>query len=74
MKIFATKTEARKIQMKYEIHTMELKSMSINDHTHNIKSICESLASTNVVLDDDDKIEVCVCGLRPQYKCFATSI
>ena len=48
--------------------------MSVNDYTLKIKSICESLASINVTVDDDDKIEVCLHGLGPQYKSFATSI
>ena len=48
--------------------------MSVNDYTLKIKSICESLASINVTVDDDDKIEVCLRGLGPQYKSFATSI
>ena len=33
-----------------------------------IKSICESLASINVKVEDDDKLEVCLRGLGPQYK------
>ena len=39
-----------------------------------IKNICENLASINALVDDDDKIEVCLRGLGPQYKPFATSI
>ena len=35
---------------------------------------CESLASINVAVDDDDKVEVCLRGLTPQYKAFKTSI
>ena len=30
-----------------------------------IKGICESLASINVAVDDDDKVEVCLRGLTP---------
>ena len=48
--------------------------MSISDYALKIKSICESLASINVTVDDDDKVEVCLCGLGPQYKTFKTSI
>ena len=48
--------------------------MSISNYTLKIKSICESLASINVTVDDDDKVEVCLRGLGPQYKSFKTSI
>ena len=74
MQMFATNTRARKIQLKNELNTVERKNMSVNDYTLKIKSICESLASINVTVDDDDKIEVCLRGLGPQYKSFATSI
>ena len=58
--------------MKSELHIVEKKNMSINDYTLKIKSICESLASINVTVDDDDKVEVCLRSLGPQYKSFKT--
>ena len=70
----ADNTRAKKIQLKNELNTVERKNMSVNNYTLKIKSICESLASINVTVDDDDKIEVCLHGLGPQYKSFATSI
>ena len=48
--------------------------MSVNDYTLKIKNIVESLASIGVTIDDDDKVEVCLCGLGPLYKQFKTSI
>ena len=48
--------------------------MSINDYTLKIKSICKSLASIGVTIEDDDKVEVCLRGLMPAYKQFNTSI
>ena len=74
VQMFATNTRARKIQLKNELNTVERNNMSVNNYTLKIKSICESLASINVIVDDDDKIEVCLRGLGPQYKSFATSI
>ena len=74
VQMFATNTRARKIQLKNELNIVERKNMSVNDYTLKIKSICESLASINVTEDDDDNIEVCLCGLGPQYKSFVTSI
>ena len=74
VQMFATNTRAKKIQLKNELNTVERKNVYINDFTLKIKNICESLASINVTVDDDDKIEVCLRGLGPQYKSFATFI
>ena len=74
MKFFASNTRARKIQLKTDLNTVEQKNQSINEYTLKIKNICENLASINAPVDDDDKIEVCLRGLGPQYKAFATSI
>ena len=48
--------------------------MLINEYAVKIKSICELLASINVKVEDDDKVEVCLRGLGPQYKSFKISI
>ena len=74
MKLFANKTRAKKIQLKTELKIVERKNQSINEYTLKIKNICENLASINAPVDDDDKIEVCLHGLKPQYKPFAMSI
>ena len=74
VKLFATKTKGKKIQFKNEMHTVVKKNMYISDYSLNIKSIFKSLASINGAIDDDDKVEVCLRGLGPQYKAFKTSI
>ena len=51
--------------MKNELHTIDKKSMSINDYALKIKGVCEFLESINVGFDDDDKVEVCLSGLTP---------
>ncbi|MCO5570891.1 hypothetical protein L7F22_024620 [Adiantum nelumboides] len=66
-----TNTKARKIQLK---NTIKKENLSINDYTRKIKGIVESLASIGVQVDDDDKVEVSLCGLTPTYKQFKTSI
>ena len=74
MKLFASNTRARKIQLKTQLNTVERKNQSIIKYTIKIKNICENLASINAPMHDDDKIEVCLHGLGPQYKPFAMSI
>ena len=60
--------------MKTELNTLEKSKMLVNEYALKIKSICESLASINVNVEDDDKVEICLRGLGPQYKSFKTSI
>ena len=74
MKLFASNTRAKKIQLKIGLNTVERKNQSVNEYTLKIKNICENLASINAQMDDDDKIEVCLRGLGPQYKPFVMSI
>ena len=69
-----TNTKASKLQLKNELNTVKKENLSINDYTLKIKSICESLASIGVTIEDDDKVEVCLRGLTPAYKQFKTSI
>ena len=57
-----------------DLNTVERKNQSINEYTLKTKNICENLVSINASMDDDDKIEVCLHGLGPQYKPFVMSI
>ncbi|MCO5590791.1 hypothetical protein L7F22_044766 [Adiantum nelumboides] len=70
----AIDTRARKIQLKNELNTIKKGDQSVNDYTLKIKSLCESLSSIGVAVDDDDKVEACVHGLGNEYKEFKTSI
>ena len=60
--------------MKTELNTLEKGKMSVNEYALKINNICESLASINVKVEDDDKVEICLRGLGPKYKSFKTSI
>ena len=65
--MFATTTKARKIQLKNELHTVEKKSMFVSDYALKIKGICESLASLNVSIDDDDKVACMVSSHNTRH-------
>ena len=71
---YETITKARKEQLKNELNTISKKNLTINEYSLKIKGIVESLASIGVVVEDDDKAEVCLRGLTPAYKQFKTSI
>ncbi|MCO5546947.1 hypothetical protein L7F22_000386 [Adiantum nelumboides] len=69
----ATNTRARKIPIKNEMNTMKKGNLSVNDYTLKIKVMCECLSYIGVVVDDDDKVDACLCGLGNAYKQFKTS-
>ena len=54
VKQFPVNTKARKLQLKIELNTVEKDKMSVNKYALKIKSICESLASFNVKIEDDE--------------------
>ncbi|MCO5553779.1 hypothetical protein L7F22_007305 [Adiantum nelumboides] len=66
--------EQGKIQLKNELNTIKQGDLFVNDYTLNIKSFCESPSSIGNAVDDDDKVEACLCGLGNAYKQFKTSI
>ncbi|MCO5556738.1 hypothetical protein L7F22_010290 [Adiantum nelumboides] len=70
----ATNTSARKIQLKNELNTIKKGDLSVNDYTLKIQTLCESLSSIGVIVDDDDKKEACLRGLGNAYKQFKASI
>ena len=74
VKLFAVNTKDRKLQLKIELNTLEKGKISVNEYALKIMSICESHASINVKVEDDDKVEIFLRGLGPKYKSFKTSI
>ncbi|MCO5550227.1 hypothetical protein L7F22_003709 [Adiantum nelumboides] len=70
----ATNTRARKIQLKNGLNTIKKGDLLVNDYTLKIKTLCESLSSIGVAVDDDDKVEACLRGLGNAYKQFKTNI
>lgn len=73
--INANVTRARKIQLKNNLNTINKRGdLFVNDYALKNKGICESLTFIGVTVDDDDKVEACMCGLGNAYKQFKTSI
>ena len=74
MKVYETNTKARKLQLMNEFNTVKKENIIVNEYVLKIKELVESLASIGVLVDDDDKVEVCLCVLTHAYKQFETSI
>ena len=55
-KIFAASTTARKLQLRQELSNVRQRDILMADYTTKIKEICESLASTNVNVEEDEMV------------------
>ena len=62
-KIFVANTTARRLQLRQELNNIQQKDMFVSDYTAKIKSICDSLGSINVNIDEDEIVQVCFGGL-----------
>ena len=59
-RIFDANTTARKLQLRQN-------DMSVSDYTAKIKSICDSLGSININVDEDEMVQVCLGGLIQRF-------
>ena len=66
-KIFAADTSTRKLQLRQELNNIRQKEMSMMDYTAKIKSICNSLGSINVNIDEDEMVQVCFGSLAQRF-------
>ena len=48
--------------------------MSVPDYTSQIKDICNSLGSINVMVDEDKMVEICLGGLTHRFGSFWMAI
>ena len=48
--------------------------MSVSDYTAKIKSICDSLGSININVDEDEMVQVCLGGLAQRFNLLRTTI
>ena len=63
-------TTARKVQLRQELSNVRQKDMSVADYTAWIKEICDSLASINVTVEEDEMVQVCLGGLASKFRVF----
>ena len=73
-KMYAANTTARKLQLRRELNNIRQKDMSVSDYTAKIKSICDSLGSINISVDEDEMVQVCLGGLAQRFDPLRTAI
>ncbi len=67
-------TQARKMQLKQELHNLQKKKMNISDYSTKVKNLADTLASIGALVDDEDLAAVTLNGLGKYYSQFCTSI
>jgi hypothetical protein len=74
VKMYNTNTQARKIQLKQELHTLQKNKMNINDYSTKVKNLTNALASIGAFVEDEDPMAMTLNGLGKYYSQFRTSI
>jgi len=74
VKMYSTNTQARKMQLKQELHNLQKNKMNINGYSTKVKNLADALASIRAPVDDEDLVAVTLNGLGKDYSQFRTSI
>jgi len=74
LKMYSTNTQARKMQLKQELHTLQNNKMNINDYSTKVKNLADARASIGAHVDDEDLVAVTLNGLGKDYSQFCISI
>ena len=53
-KIFTASTTVRKLQLRQELNNVRQKDLSVANYMAQIKKICDSLASINMTIEEDE--------------------
>jgi hypothetical protein len=65
--MYSTNTQARKMQLKQELHNLQKNKMNINDYSTKVKNLVDALASIRTPIDDEDLMAVTLNGLGKYY-------
>ena len=73
-KIFVANRSAQKLQHRQELNNIRQKDMSMSDYTVKIKSICDSLGSIIINVDEDEMVQVCLGRLAQRFDPIRTTL
>jgi hypothetical protein len=74
VKMYNTNTQARKMQLKQELHNLQKNKMNISDYSTKVRNLADVIASIGAPLDDEDLVAVTLNGLGKDYSQFRTLI
>jgi len=72
--MYSTNTQARKMQLKQELHNLQKNKMNISDYSTKVKNLVDVFTSIGAPVDDEDLVAVTLNGLGKDYSQFRTSI
>jgi hypothetical protein len=72
--MYNTNTQARKMQLKQELHNLQKNKMNISDYFTKVKNLADVLMFMGAPIDDEDLVVVTLNGLGKDYSQFRTSI
>jgi hypothetical protein len=67
VKMSSTNTQARKMQLKQELHNLQKNKMNISDYSIKVKNLADVLACIGAPVDDEDLMAVTLNGLGKYY-------
>ena len=73
-KKFGVQSEARVLQLIYELNTLKNESLSVEDYCIKMKAIADKLASVGSPITEKDFMLIILNGLGPGYRDIATFI
>jgi hypothetical protein len=72
--MYSTNTQARKMQLKQELHNLQKNKMNISDYSTKVKNLVDVFTSIGAPVDDEDLVAVTLNALGKDYSQFRTSI
>jgi hypothetical protein len=67
VKMYSTNTQARKMQLKQELHNLQKNKMNISDYSTKVKNLADAFTSIGAPVDDEDLVAVTLNGLGKDY-------
>jgi hypothetical protein len=61
--MYSTNTQARKMQLKQELHNLQKTKMNISDYSTKVKNLVDAFASIVAFIDDEDLVAITLNGL-----------
>jgi hypothetical protein len=67
VKMYNTNTQARKMQLKQELHNLQKNKMNISDYFTMVKNLVDAFVFIEAPVDDEDLMVITLNGLGKDY-------
>ncbi|KAH1108519.1 hypothetical protein J1N35_012287 [Gossypium stocksii] len=73
MDLFAANTGAKQSRLRHELHSLKKGNMSVTTYVARIKNLCALLETSGSRISDEEKIEIMLAGLPPEFEAVVSS-